>query len=351
MKAVLRRHSFSIAFALLVFAFFFTRPGPGSQATLQLTGATMGTTYQLQFVELPTSISMLQLQQQISTLLHMLDREIFSTYAVDSELSRFNRAPVNVPFAVSVQMLEVAVLARQISELTGGAFDITVGPLVNLWGFGPTASAVPAVLPTDASIAEARTRVGYQYLLIDASASTFTKTADIYVDMSAIAKGYAVDEVAALFDQLGIQDYFLEIGGELKIKGYKPGQQSWVPAIERPQDTAPEVYAVLYSKGEELALAGSGDYRNYFNADGQRYSHEIDPQTGRPVTHNLAAVYVIDSSSARSDALATAFMVLGYEAGRILAEQLQLGVYFIYRAEAGEFAEYSTAQFARYLTL
>ena len=148
---------------------------------------------------------------------------------------------------------------------------------------------------------------------------------------------------------MGITSYFLDIGGELKIKGLKPGNQNWVPAVERPVDTAPQVYQVLNSRGEEIAIAGSGDYRNYFKEDGVRYSHEIDPRTGLPVSHRLAAVYVIDSSTARADALATAFMVLGYEQGMVLAKNIEQAVYFIVRTEDGDFTSFYTEQFARYI--
>jgi FAD:protein FMN transferase len=347
MKEILRRHSFSIAFVLLVFAFFFTRPEPGNRDLLQLSGFTMGTSYRLQFIELPAGHTFLQLQQRVNALLQKLDREIFSTYSPDSELTRINQAPIQIPVSVSPEMLEVSLLAQQISEQTDGAFDITVGPLVNLWGFGPVATGDE--VPEDSVIRQTQSRVSYRFLQVDAAASSLTKTRDIYLDMSGIAKGFAVDEIAELFDLLGINEYFLEIGGEIKIKGYKPGMQSWVPALERPVDAAPQVHAVLYSQGAEVALAGSGDYRNYFNQDGVRYSHEIDPASGRPVTHNLAAVYVMDSSAARADALATAFMVKGLDAGRALADRLQQPVYFIYRDADGGFGEYYTKQFAAYL--
>ena len=348
MKDILRRHAFSIAFVGILFAFFFARPLDQSDI-LQFSGYTMGTTYRLQLVELPAGITREDLQEQVVAMLERLDRQVFSTYAEQSELSRFNGAAVDTPVMASPELLAVLQLARQISELTGGAFDVTVGPLVNLWGFGPGPNAGSDEIPDPQAIEAALADVGYQNLVIDAAAGTLTKRRPVYVDLSAIAKGYVVDEVARLFDELGIEDYFLEIGGELKIKGRKPGDASWVPAIERPVDTAPEVYQALYTKGQTLALAGSGDYRNYFERDGQRYSHEIDPRTGRPVTHNLAAAYVLDASAARADALATAFMVLGYEQGRQLADSRNMAVYFIYRQADGQFGDYFTDAFAPYL--
>ncbi|MEX2132432.1 MAG: FAD:protein FMN transferase [Pseudohongiellaceae bacterium] len=350
MKDILRRHSFSIAFVALLFAFFFTRPGEDN-GLLQLSGNTMGTTFHLQFVTLPEGVTREDVRQQVAALLQRMDRELFSTYAADSELSRFNAAAAGEPFAVSMELLEVAELAQDINALSNGAFDITIGPLVNLWGFGPGVNAGADVIPDDAAIAAARARVGSAYLKIDRQNSTLTRTRELYVDMSGIAKGYAVDKVAELFDQLGITDYFLEIGGELKIRGSKPETAGWVPAIERPVDNAPQVYQIMRTNAESLALAGSGDYRNFFERDGVRYSHEIDPRSGRPVTHNLAAAYVMDASAARADALATAFMILGYDQGRVLAENNQLPVYFIYRLPDGGFGEYFSRWFEPYLVL
>ncbi|MEZ5491819.1 MAG: FAD:protein FMN transferase [Gammaproteobacteria bacterium] len=345
MISYLRRYSLSIVL-VSAFVLFYLLTSRDNEEILQLTGYTMGTTYRLQIVEVPGSLATTQIQETIGELLTRLDRQVFSTYAEQSELSRFNRAPVGQPRRVSRELLEVAILARDISVMTDGAFDVTVGPLVNLWGFGPDNSLerVPAAQQIEA----ARAQVGYQYLQIDPEQSALIRAADIYVDLSGIAKGYVVDQVAAYLDSIGIGSYFLEIGGELKIKGLKPGGAHWVPAVERPEDTAPQVYEILNSQGEELALAGSGDYRNYFEIDGIHYSHEIDPRSGRPVTHNLAAVYVIDSDTARADALATAFMVLGYEAGLELATSHDLAVYFITRAEQ-DFEAHYTQSFARFI--
>lgn len=342
---ILRRHSLSIAFVVSIFAVLIVLSERDNEIQ-QLSGYTMGTTYKLQFVDPPANVTTTQIQQDISQLLNRLDRQVFSTYEEQSELSRFNRAPVGQPFRVSSELLEVVMLAQEISELTTGAFDVTVGPLVNLWGFGPATSRQQ--VPSQQQVQRARARIGMRYLLVNPEQSSMIRSADIYVDLSGIAKGYVVDQVAVYFDSIGINDYFLEIGGELKIKGLKPGDQFWVPAVERPVDTAPQVFQILNSQGEELALAGSGDYRNYFEIDGVRYSHELDPRTGMPVTHNLAAVYVIALETARADALATAFMVLGYEAGLELARNNDLAVFFIVRT-GNELQSHHTEQFDRYI--
>jgi len=314
----------------------------------ELTGRTMGTTYSVKLVDMPQQMPAQQLAETIGAALTRLDRELMSTYSADSELSRLNRAPINTVLPLSAEMTEVLALAQQLSERTGGAFDVTVGPLVNRWGFGPQAvDDAPGQPEIDALLAS----VGYQKLQLDVQAATLTKTGEVYIDLSGIAKGYAVDQVAGLLDSLDVASYFIEVGGELRIKGYKPGNESWVPAIEKPVDDAPEVHEIFYARGEAIAVAGSGDYRNYFELGGVRYSHEIDPATGRPVRHNLAAVYVIAPSAAAADAWATAFMVLGADKGYVLAEREQLAVYFITRSSSGEgFDERYTAGFEHYLS-
>lgn len=309
----------------------------------------MGTTYQLQIVDMPAKLSRAEISDAVTALLVDLDVGKFSTYAADSELSRFNRHPVNQPFPASVEFVAVLTLAQEVAALTDGAFDVTIGPLVNLWGFGPSIQLLAEDIPDQQRIDALMQSVGYEFLEIDVANSAVTKLADVYVDLSGIAKGYAVDQLAAYFDRAGVENYFLEVGGELKIKGEKPGHQRWVPAIETPQDTQSQVYEVFFSNGAHIAVAGSGDYRNYFEVDGVRYSHEIDPRTGRPVSHNLAAAYVIDASAAKADALATAYMVLGLDAARELAERTDQAAYFIFRSDGHGFDDYVTGEFANYL--
>lgn len=344
---LVRRHAFTISFLsiFIVSVFVFT---DGETPIQRFSGYTMGTTYEVQLVEFPDGVEPDALAADITALLGELDTGIFSTYAPDSELSRLNQHPVDVPFIVSQSLLDVLMQAQDMARLTDGAFDVTVGPLVNLWGFGPT-PGLPDTVPPPELIEAALANIGWRYLEIDAAGFQVRKRRDIYVDLSGIAKGYAADRLAALLDEAGVEAYFLEVGGELKIKGLKPGGLSWVPAIEAPIDGASQIYEIFYSRGDTLGVAGSGDYRNYFEADGVRYSHEIDPRTGRPITHNLAAVYVIDDETARADALATAFMVMGLEAGRALAEREGLAVYFIYKSAPASFDKIVTPAFATYL--
>ena len=313
-----------------------------------LEGLTMGTSYQIQLLEIPGEAERGVLADQVQTILFRLDREIFSTYARDSELSRLNNHAVGTPFAVSREMLDVLMLADTVFSSTSGAFDPTVGPLVNLWGFGPKMSLTEVSIPHTKDVEEALSRVGFEHLVIDEARSEVVKTRDVMIDLSAIAKGYAVDQIGRLLDEQGSDSYFIEIGGELKIKGVKADGSSWVPAIEAPNDRAFEVYEIFSNLGQSIAVAGSGDYRNYFEVDGVRYSHEIDPRTGKPVSHYLAAAYVIADSVALADALATAYMVMGEEFAFAHAEERGIAVFLIAR-KGDAFTERISSAFKPYL--
>ena len=315
---------------------------------ISLEGLTMGTSYQIQLLEVPGEEDSGVLVDEVQTILSRLDREIFSTYAPDSELSRLNNHAVGTPFAVSREMLDVLMLAYTVFSSTSGAFDPTVGPLVNLWGFGPKVSLTEVSLPNRRDVEEALSRVGFEHVVIDEARSEVVKSRDVMIDLSAIAKGYAVDQIGRLLDELGSESYFIEIGGELKIKGVKADGSSWVPAIEAPNDRAFEVYEIFSNLGQSIAVAGSGDYRNYFEVDGVRYSHEIDPRTGWPVRHHLAAAYVIADSVGLADALATAYMVMGEEFAFAHAEERAIAVFLIAR-KGDAFSERVSSAFKPYL--
>ncbi len=350
MNALLKRYGISISVLLaLVVAYYAIPTNSPAAAIHEFGGATMGTSYSIKLVDEASAEQMQPLVQEVAALLNHLDREVMSTYSQTSELTVLNDAAVGVPLELSLPMTQVLSLALEITALTDGAFDVTIGPLVNRWGFGPEARQADRV-PQQEEIDSYLSRIGSGFIVLDESQGTLRKEADIYIDLSGIAKGYAVDRVAQLLDSNGIESYFIEVGGELRIKGHKPGEQTWVPAIEKPVDTSPQIHNIFYANGESIAVAGSGDYRNYFDLNGVHYSHEIDPATGRPVTHNLASVYVIADTAARADALATAFMVMGEQASFALAEELGLAAYFIsYNAQGDGFDDRYTARFAQYL--
>ncbi|MDP2379878.1 MAG: FAD:protein FMN transferase, partial [Pseudohongiella sp.] len=313
----------------------------------------MGTTYRILVAGFPEALTDNALADGIEQRLYRLDRELMSTYAPESELSRFNRSAPGDWVSVSPELALVLDKALYFHQLTEGYFDVTVGPLVNRWGFGPLVGqrVDQARIPSDEEIAELLQQTGSQYLEVSLSPPQVRKSAQIYVDLSGIAKGYAVDVLADYFDSLEMDSYFIEVGGELRIKGLKPDGSGWVPAIEKPVDSAePEVYQIFYSQGKTLAVAGSGDYRNYFEQDGVRYSHEIDPFNGRPISHSLAAVTVIAATAMEADALATAFMVMGEQRSYDLAQAQGLAVYFISKhPDQDGFIERFTPAFEAYL--
>lgn len=268
--------------------------------------------------------------------------ELMSTYRDDSELSRFNRAPVGVPFFLSPATANVIAESLRIARLSDDAFDVTVGPAVNLWGFGPEGR--PERVPAPAALDAALARVDVHALQLDEG--KLTKTKPVYVDLSGIAKGYATDRVADYLATQDIDDYLVEVGGEIRTHGEKPGGVPWRIAVEKPVSSERSVQRIV-DLGD-AAVATSGDYRNYFEADGVRYSHTIDPRTGKPITNRVASVTVISERSATADALATAFTVMGANAGLELAERENIAVYFIVRSGEGFEIRMSPA-FAPYL--
>jgi len=318
--------------------------GTRERALTTLQGATMGTTYTVKLVELPTALKAERLQAEIDAILEKINRQM-STYLTDSELSQFNRNQATGWIDASRELADVMKQALRVSAMTKGAFDVTVGPLVNLWGFG--ASTGIDQVPSDRDIREARKRVGYTGLRVRSSPPALKKQRpDLYVDLSAIAKGYAVDMVAGHLQALEIGDYMVEIGGEIQAKGRNASDRFWRIAIEKPSTGSRSLHIVI--ELDDVGIATSGDYRNYFEKEGRRYSHTIDPMTGHPVTHKLASVTVANASTMQADVMATALMVLGPEAGYRFAERHKLAAFFIVKGEDG-FYDKATAAFGRYL--
>jgi len=234
--------------------------------------------------------------------------------------------------------------AQNISELTQGAFDITIGPLVNLWGFGPEKMAFS--VPEEAKIKQRLNQTGYQNLLLKESPYKIRKVIpELYLDLSALAKGYAVDQVGLVMEQQGISSYLAEIGGEIKVKGKNIQGQLWRIAIEKPISSNRAIHKILPIS--DIAMATSGDYRNYFEEQGVRFSHTIDPRTGYPVAYNLASVTILSKSTMAADAIATAMMVLGPNDGYQLAEKKQIAALFLIKTNTG-YEEKSTSIFINY---
>lgn len=300
-------------------------------------GKTMGTTYAVQ------AACQGQLEKQsIAAVFAEVERSM-STYDDESELSRFNRAAVGEPFPASASLLAVAAAATRLAEETGGAFDPTVAPLVALWGFGAGASPA-AVLPTAAEVRAARETVDYRRLGVRPQASALVKRAPLALDLSAVAKGYAVDQAAAMLAATGCDAYLVEVGGELRVAGGGPGGRPWRIGVESPGGGEPIAVLAVF----EGAVATAGNYRQTRSMGGQRVSHVIDPRSGRPVAHALASVTVVAPTALAADGYATALLVLGPEAGRRFAERAGLAALFVADGPAGA-ASQRTAALAPYL--
>ncbi len=311
---------------------------------VQLTGATMGTHYTVKYLPDNLAVSKERIQQEIDARLAKVNAQM-STYQTDSELSLFNQHKGIAPVEVSADTLTVVSEAIRLHKLSGGALDVTVGPLVNLWGFGPEGR--PNSVPTEAQIEERRHMTGVDHLQVNASSLQKSNDA-LYVDLSSIAKGFGVDVIADYLNEMKFENYLVEIGGELQLRGVNVSGQPWRIAIEKPtQDANKSIQEIISPK--DMAVATSGDYRNYFEENGVRYSHTIDPKTARPINHRLVSVTVLDKSCMTADGLSTAFMVMGLDKALALANQEKIPAFFIEKTDSG-FKEIASEAFKPYLS-
>lgn len=269
----------------------------------------------------------------------------FSTYQKDSDISKFNQSTSTEWFESSFEFCSGLQEALAISALTAGAFDPTVGRLVNLWGFGP--DGIRSQAPTDSEVDTALRTTGFHHLHTQCDRNEIRKDrVGLFVDLSGYAKGLAVDRAAETLDENHITDYLVELGGEIRVRGKNAKQQPWRIAIEKPTDDERTAQNVL--RVTNVAVATSGDYRNFFSHDGNRYSHAIDPETGKPVAHQTASVSVVAERAAYADAMATALLVMGHKKGFEFAESHQIAAYFLVRGK-NELDAIATTAFAPYV--
>ena len=316
----------------------WTAPRP---AVYDLHGATMGTQFAVKVVADPDQPgSYAAVRSLVDEQLAFVD-ERMSHYRPESEISRFNRFEGTTPFPVSDATFEVLTEAQRVAVLTDGAFDVTVGPLVEAWGFGVSARQDP---PSRAEVEVLRDRLGFDLLHVDASGPTVRKDhPQLAVDLSAIAKGYGVDRVADALEAAGFGRYMIEVGGEVRTAGLNDRSMAWQIAVERPESGT--LQRVVPLSG--WAMATSGDYRNYYEWEGRRVSHTIDPRTGQPVQHDLASVTVVARNCMLADALATALTVLGPEEGLRFAVARDVAALMLVRDSEGGFEEQLTPAFDR----
>ena len=332
-------HKIIIVFSML----FVSTSLCEAQSEHLITGQTMGTTYHIKVV-INASESVEGLQEKIDS--RMLEiNQVFSTYIKDSEIGRFNALNrAGEKFHVSDDFIQVMRVAREIHRLSEGAWDGTVSPLVDLWSFGPTrrehqmpsSDAIKALLP----------QVGFEHIQIVEPNFLVKNLATVTLDLNAIAKGYAVDMVSRLIGANGFKNYLVEIGGEIFAAGLRPDGQPWRVGINRPATEAAfnEVYKVVSITNQ--AFATSGDYRNFFERDGVRYSHVIDPRTGYPVSNGVVSVSIIADNCTLADGLATALMVMGAEKGIRLVDQLaDLEAFIVVEKSDGNLVDYSSRGF------
>jgi thiamine biosynthesis lipoprotein len=278
-----------------------------------------------------------------SALRASLDRinRLMSTWDPDSELSRFNRSTSLRPFPVSPETFEVFKWSIDVGLLTGGALDVTIGPLVDAWGFGP--GGPRNAVPTNDEIERLREAMGPDRIELNPAAQTVRKTRpEVRCDLSSIVPGYAADRLSTELSNRGFTDFLVDVGGEVRTRGRNETEAAWQVAIERPALRGDAIQRLVPIS--DLAITTAGDYRKYREVDGQRVTHILDPRTGRPLTHRLASVTVIDPLAVRADAFDTALMVLGQDEGMALARKLNLAVLFIERTDEG-FTERATPRF------
>jgi thiamine biosynthesis lipoprotein len=341
---VLRRRG-RILFLLVLLTVEACSPGNEDSNMLAISGATMGTQYSIKVAGAQVAKQRESLQGEIDGILDGINR-VMSTWIENSELSLLNRNSGSDWVPVSEDLWTVLQEAHRVSRISNGAFDVTVGPLVNLWGFGP-GEYTADMIPDSGAIEQTLRLTGYEKIAyLSGSRKVMKKDPGLYIDLSAIAKGFAVDKLAAYLESGNYNNYMIEIGGEIRVRGRPGTERGWRVGIEQPLTDRRAVHTVIELR--DMAMASSGDYRNFFEMNGKYYSHTINPRTGRPVQHDLASVTVLHESAMTADALATAYTVLGPRAGVELAGKLQTPACFITRNE-DSFSEHYTGNFEQFI--
>lgn len=307
---------------------------------LVLSGPTMGTTYNVKVVGSPADIDSDAVRTTLEAVLAQIDLEM-STYRNDSAIARFNAARSTDWIAVPVGLARVVAAAKQVSERSDGAFDITVAPWVKAWGF--SASGEPDALPTDAEIEALRDRIGHRLLEVRLEPAALRKHhPELTIDVNGVAPGYAVDVVAERFLALGLENFMIDIGGEVLARGRNAAGAPWRIAVERPEDTDPQPFRIV--ELDNRSVTTSGEYRHYYVRDGRRYSHTIDGRTGHTI-ESYGSVVVVGATSLEIDAWATALNVLGPEAGIGIANREGLAAMYVIVEGAGKLTARTSAAF------
>lgn len=334
--------AFAILVVLSVHRLFFSE-APNSPEVLIVAGRTMGTTYEIRVAGIGLDEALRRRVEEETTLrLTQLDGWM-SNWNPASEISRFNAHHETTDFPVSTETANLIAFALELNESSEGAFDVSVGPLVALWGFGNRARINEP--PSEDEITDLRSHMGAGKLRVvrgERSSDAFLGKNDpaTQVDLSAIAKGYGVDHIANGLASLGRRDYLVEIGGEIRAGGQRPGGGPWRVAVEKPLDEGRAIQAIIELRDQSMAT--SGDYRIFYVEGGKRFSHTIDPRTGRPVEGGPASATVIAETATKADAWATTLMVLGETDGLALADRRGIAALLLLRDESGTIVERRT---------
>lgn len=335
---------------LLILIFFLSTCRTSKQSMEnRMVGKTMGTRYQVKISQLHISDENLNLlKHKIDSVLIDVNHQM-STYDPKSEISQFNDFADTSVFRVSASFGYVVQRAMEINRQSEGYFDITVAPLVDLWGFGKKGHILQP--PVEEKVRSLRKKVGSGHLTIVDSTHLKKDIPELELDLGAIAKGYGVDAVARYLLSAGYDNFLVEIGGEVVARGVNARNELWKVGIDRPQFSAlpgEDIQGIL--KLKDIAVATSGDYRNYFEHQGKQFSHTIDPFTGYPVTHDLASVTIIADNCTWADGLATAVMAMGREKGLPWIEAIpRVEALLIVRREAGIYREFQTEGFGNFI--
>ncbi|BDH45133.1 FAD:protein FMN transferase [Salmonella enterica subsp. enterica serovar Choleraesuis] len=318
---------------------------PATDSGLVLEGKTMGTVWRVSLAGVDKSQAS-TLRQKIQQQLDSEDRQL-STWKSDSALSKFNQAQTTGRWPVSADMADIVTQALRIGQLTSGAMDITIQPLVDLWGFGPRKQ--PGHTPSPQQIAAAQAQSGLEHLtVINRSDGQWLQKdiPNLQLDLSTVGEGFATDSLAQLMERQGISRYLVSVGGAVASRGMNPQGRAWRVAIQKPTDTENAVQAIVDINGHGISTSGS--YRNYYELDGKRISHVIDPISGRPITHRLVSATVIAPTALEADGWDTGLMVLGPEKARELALKQQLAVFLVIK-EGDGFTTWMSPQFKPFL--
>ena len=312
----------------LLLAFCCLAGCAAGERPVQMGGAIFGTTWSLTYVGAPDEVSPAQVQSEINAAFALVN-ESMNHYDPSSLISEFNALPAQTPIEVDWDFTYVLSAALELTAATRGAYDVSVSALSDLWGFGPEG---PRPFPAATDIEMTRAQVGVAQLDWESTSRTLSKRAPgLKLDFSSLAKGYAVDLGADALEDLNIPHFMLEVGGEVRVRGASPRGDAWRIAVERPEAGERDgIQAALAVS--DTGIATSGDYRNFFERDGQRYSHLIDPRTGYPIQHDVVSVTVVHGSAMMADAWATALTVMGSAEALVLAEERGLAVYLLKRS-------------------